>query len=1258
MSEILNYIRETSSKNGNFHIAIERAKSIGKEVTAEVIPSKQDLEFKWEHWYNTAGLFKIALDLKEEFFELESIDSDLKSRNLTKEQWDQARVIHECSEDVTDTAFCNHWRNYKTANMYFPVICSLYTKSLMLKKHEVWLCYWLGFKSEADKYWFKSEADKYCVISFIERENWFSGHGIRVDPVDYICDIYDKVLDIIKGCLCNYMSEILNYIRKISSKNGNFHIAIERAKFLGNEVTAEVIPSNQYLELKWEYWFNTAGLFKIVLDVKVAFFELESMDPNFKSKNLTKEQWDQAKVIDECYEDLTDTAFLNHWRNNQTANMYFSIICRLFTKSLMFKKHEVWLCYWFGFKSEADKYWRVYKLVLAVVVLSVVMKEKTNLVISVLMKEKTGLVVKVYALIPLIIFVTSVMKETSSKNENFHIAIERAKSMGKEVTAEVIVSQQDLKLKWEHWCNTVGPFKIAMDIKKIFFEFESMDPDFKSKNLTKDQWDQARVIHKCNEHLTDTAFLNHWREISSKSGNFHIAIERAKSLGKEVTAEVIPSKQDLELKWEHWCNTTGLLKIALDLKEAFFELESVDPYFKIGIEIAKSLGKEMTVEVIPSMQDLELKCCNERENWFSGQGLRVDPIDYICDICDEILNIIQGCLYNCISEVLDYNWVRSSKNENFYIVIERAKYLGKEVIAEVIPWKQDLELKWEHWCNTMGLLNIALDLKKVFFELESLDPYVKSRNLTKEQWIRVIHECYEDLTYTAFLNHWKNYQMVNMYFLVICSLFMKSLMLKKHEVWLCYLFRFKVRWTNIERAELLGKEMTAEVIPLNQYLELKWEYWFNTAERAKSLGKEVTAEVIPSKQDLELKWEHWCNTTGLLKIALDLKEAFFGLESVDPYFKTGIEIAKSLGKEVTAEVIPSMQDLELKWERWCDTAGFLKIALDFKEVFFESLIYEIAYVEETRSLVMFFVRVQKYGGQILVCIQIGSSCCSVISCNERENWFSGQGLRVDPIDYICDICDEILDIIQGCLYNCMSEVLNYNRVRSSKNGNFHIAIQRAKYLGKEVIAEVIPWKQDLELKWEHWCNTMGLLNIALDLKKVFFELESMDPYFKSRNLTKEQWIRVIHECYKDLTYTAFLNRWKNYPMVNMYFPVICCLFTKSLMLKKHEVWLCYLFGFKVRWTNIERAKSLGKEVTTEVIPWKQDLELRWEHWCNTTGLSKIALDLKEAFLELMSMDPDFKSSNLTNEQWYQARVIHECSDYLTDTVFLNHWRIY
>ncbi|KAH7565860.1 hypothetical protein JRO89_XS08G0027500 [Xanthoceras sorbifolium] len=59
------------------------------------------------------------------------------SRDLTKEEWDRTRDLHECYQDFTAYAFVSHRLRYNTANMYFPLICNIYMRSLVLAKHEV-----------------------------------------------------------------------------------------------------------------------------------------------------------------------------------------------------------------------------------------------------------------------------------------------------------------------------------------------------------------------------------------------------------------------------------------------------------------------------------------------------------------------------------------------------------------------------------------------------------------------------------------------------------------------------------------------------------------------------------------------------------------------------------------------------------------------------------------------------------------------------------------------------------------------------------------------------------------------------------------------------------------------------------------------------------------------------------------------------------------------------------------------------------------
>ncbi|TXG67601.1 hypothetical protein EZV62_008876 [Acer yangbiense] len=156
MSKISNYITKTSSKIGTFQIAKDRARSLGKEVTAEDIPTEEKLE----HMFSME-LFKIALDLKEAFFELENMDPDFKSINLTKEQWDVITTFYQfCYENDFGHIFW-HLLYCKTANMFFPVLCRLYKKSLVLLTLNSFICgkIYLQFVRDAEKCW-----DEYNLI--------------------------------------------------------------------------------------------------------------------------------------------------------------------------------------------------------------------------------------------------------------------------------------------------------------------------------------------------------------------------------------------------------------------------------------------------------------------------------------------------------------------------------------------------------------------------------------------------------------------------------------------------------------------------------------------------------------------------------------------------------------------------------------------------------------------------------------------------------------------------------------------------------------------------------------------------------------------------------------------------------------------------------------------------------------------------------------------------------------------------------------
>ncbi|KAK0572368.1 hypothetical protein LWI29_030570 [Acer saccharum] len=210
-------------------------------------------------------------------------------------------------------------------------------------------------------------SDKY-VMSSNERENWFNSQGsllfnsklLCFIDFEYISIICSDFISNIMKVLYDRMNTIFNYITETSSKNETFQSAVDRARSLGKKVTAEVIPTKQeFISI------DIVGLLEIALGLKEAFLELENMDHGFKSINLSKEEWFQTTIFYEFYEDLTDDTLLYKY---VTANLCFSWLCSIYTKSLVLVKFNSFISEEgsFGFTRGAKKYWDEYNLVLAV----------------------------------------------------------------------------------------------------------------------------------------------------------------------------------------------------------------------------------------------------------------------------------------------------------------------------------------------------------------------------------------------------------------------------------------------------------------------------------------------------------------------------------------------------------------------------------------------------------------------------------------------------------------------------------------------------------------------------------------------------------------------------------------------------------------------------------------------------------------------------------------------------------------------------
>ncbi|TXG68884.1 hypothetical protein EZV62_003819 [Acer yangbiense] len=287
-------ISETSSKNETFQIAKDRAKSLCKEVTAEVIPTKQQLEDMKPSWNDEndsiVDLLEIALGFKEAFSELENMDPDFKSINLTKEQWDHIRDIYECYEDLTDESFLNHWSSYKTANMYFPMLCSLYKNALVwLKKQKIGL-----YSDEDECFTFTKHMDR----------NWSQSNLVLavaavLDPrfkMDVVKYWYKKIYgsEYPSGKPCE-SSHDLDHVRSL---NFELHLYLEGVKF----PLIEDFDILEWWRVNTQYFPTLARMARDFLAIQISGLSPDEVDEiTFLVNDLVPNEDEEAESESESF---------------------------------------------------------------------------------------------------------------------------------------------------------------------------------------------------------------------------------------------------------------------------------------------------------------------------------------------------------------------------------------------------------------------------------------------------------------------------------------------------------------------------------------------------------------------------------------------------------------------------------------------------------------------------------------------------------------------------------------------------------------------------------------------------------------------------------------------------------------------------------------------------------------------------------------------------------------------------------------------
>lgn len=105
---------------------------------------------------NDFKLLETAVEFREAFDELEQIDSDFKSINLTKEDWNEAEAVCQCWKELNDFPHSFSESIFPPAHLYFSKVCEIYTTLLVWDKNESWSVRQIGSsirRKFANEYW-------------------------------------------------------------------------------------------------------------------------------------------------------------------------------------------------------------------------------------------------------------------------------------------------------------------------------------------------------------------------------------------------------------------------------------------------------------------------------------------------------------------------------------------------------------------------------------------------------------------------------------------------------------------------------------------------------------------------------------------------------------------------------------------------------------------------------------------------------------------------------------------------------------------------------------------------------------------------------------------------------------------------------------------------------------------------------------------------------------------------------------------------
>ncbi|KAK4855143.1 hypothetical protein QYF36_004422 [Acer negundo] len=179
----------------------------------------------------------------------------------------------------------------------------------------------------------------------------------KLCPVDYLIKIlHDKITtDLLpQPGLSHKLVPAYDYVGKMSLNECNQNV-IDKAVSLCSKVIHG-----------WDYEFKIC---KISMELKEVFRQLELLDPNFKTINLSKMEWDEETAEYKCLTELKDAASSFCLSQNQTVNAYFFKACDFYKKLLLFEESDYQVVREIASdvrKEFVDKIWSNSHLVLAI----------------------------------------------------------------------------------------------------------------------------------------------------------------------------------------------------------------------------------------------------------------------------------------------------------------------------------------------------------------------------------------------------------------------------------------------------------------------------------------------------------------------------------------------------------------------------------------------------------------------------------------------------------------------------------------------------------------------------------------------------------------------------------------------------------------------------------------------------------------------------------------------------------------------------